>query len=136
MKRFDSEGKIVKKIYSTIILLFVFIGLISTSVQAKFPKPIFDRPVQLDDSGRPLYNSWERQEYLRKQRTRQKQLQQQKEPVEQPEQENQASQAKSSQPGNDDNVQEKKADVKGESGTVSEEQTPSSAVINRPMRNK
>ena len=139
MKRLDSEGKIVKKIYSTIILLFVFIGFIVPCVQAKYPKPLFDRSVQLDDSGRPLYNSWERQEYLRKQRARQKQITKQKQSDAQkqpaqttkPQNDNQASQAQNSQPASEDNAQAKQADVTGSSGKATTEPTPSSAVINR-----
>lgn len=48
----------------------ILIALMSlTSVTwAKNPAPLFDQPVVLDESGRPLYNSWERYEYERRQR--------------------------------------------------------------------
>lgn len=57
-------------ITSFFIALSVFFS-VSSSVEArKGPPPLFDRPIKLDDSGRPLYNSWERQEYQRKYRQR------------------------------------------------------------------
>ncbi|OVE82036.1 hypothetical protein BVY03_01950 [bacterium K02(2017)] len=36
------------------------------------PKPLFDKPVKVDESGRPIYNSWERYEYERKLRLKRK----------------------------------------------------------------
>lgn len=55
-----------------ICVLPLLLGLISP-VQAGNPAPLFDKPVKVDDSGRPLVNSWERYEYERKLRLKKKQ---------------------------------------------------------------
>ncbi|HLD45028.1 MAG TPA: hypothetical protein VJC18_06295 [bacterium] len=78
--------------------------------QAGNPLPLFDQPVKLDDSGRPLYNSWEKQEYMRKLKARNK--------------------------ARHDRGQQDAGSVSTESQRTKEnlaEPTPSSAVINRPM---
>lgn len=40
------------------------------------PKPLFNRPVKVDSSGKPLYNTWQKQEYERKIRFEQRQMNQ------------------------------------------------------------
>lgn len=56
------------KLFGFIIILLVVVFLTTASAMARGPAPLFDRPVKLDDSGRPLYNSWERYEEERKKR--------------------------------------------------------------------
>jgi hypothetical protein len=48
--------------------------LVSVPAFAKHPPRLFNEPVKLDDAGRPLYNQWERQEYERRLRERQRKL--------------------------------------------------------------
>lgn len=38
------------------------------------PKPLFKQPVKVDRSGRPLYNTWQKQEHERKIRFEQRQM--------------------------------------------------------------
>lgn len=52
--------------------LFVIALLFSSAVWAGNPAPLFNKPVKLDESGRPMYNSWERNEYQRRNRLKQK----------------------------------------------------------------
>jgi len=49
---------------------FVMLALLLTTpaVFAGDPPLLFNKPVKVDESGRPLYNSFERYEYQRKQR--------------------------------------------------------------------
>lgn len=53
--------------------IFVFVLCLATaSAWAGNPAPLFNRPVKLDQSGRPLYNSWELQEIQRRERKKRK----------------------------------------------------------------
>ena len=55
-------------------LLFIFFAFVLTCpVYAGNPAPLFEKPVKVDDSGRPLYNSWERNEYERNEQIKKKQ---------------------------------------------------------------
>ena len=59
----------MRRVILTIIAVFF-----AFEAMAGNPAPLFDKPVKLDDSGRPLYNTWERQEYERKLRQRRRQM--------------------------------------------------------------
>ena len=49
-----------------ILLLFLFFALfLSDAGFARPQKPLINRPVRLDQSGRPVYNSWEYEEQQR-----------------------------------------------------------------------
>lgn len=56
-------------IYLTLLAL-----TLSMPTFAKHPPRLFNSPVKLDDAGRPLYNQWERQEYERRLRERQRRV--------------------------------------------------------------
>lgn len=47
-------------------LTFIIIFISPILTYAGNPAPIFDKPVKLDSSGRPVYNPWERREEFRK----------------------------------------------------------------------
>lgn len=59
-------------------LIFVFNVFAQGPKHNKFksgtPKPLFNRPVKVDRSGRPLYNTWQKQEHERKIRFEQRQM--------------------------------------------------------------
>jgi len=58
-----------------LLSLFIMLSfLVAANVYAGNPPPLFNKPVKLDDSGRPLYNSFERYEYERKQRLKRRSL--------------------------------------------------------------
>ena len=108
---------------ATFIALF-FILIIPELVAAGNPPPLFNKPVKLDDSGRPLYNSWERQEYLRKLKLRRKKLKQ-KQVV------------PKTQPAVSNNVNTgNKPPVKKKFNSINSAPTPSQSVINRPTQIK
>lgn len=54
----------------TLILFFVAVLVLGFASMgwAGNPPPLFTRPVKLDDSGRPLYNPWDRQDVQRRER--------------------------------------------------------------------
>ena len=58
----------------TTIYLMLLMLLVSLPAFAKHPPRLFHEPVKLDDAGRPLYNQWERQEYERRLRERQRRV--------------------------------------------------------------
>ena len=53
--------------------VFCLFVLGSLPVHAKYPRPLFDKPVKLDDSGRPFVNSWQKQERQRQLRVNNRQ---------------------------------------------------------------
>ena len=61
-------------LFNICLSLFAFFltFLFGTELRAQQDTSVgFDRPVKLDKSGRPVYNSWERQEQQRRQRVNQ-----------------------------------------------------------------
>ncbi|MCP5464328.1 MAG: hypothetical protein H7A33_04800 [Deltaproteobacteria bacterium] len=99
--------------------LFVFL-LFSQAAWAGNPPPIFTEPVKVDDSGKPLYNSWERQEYERKQQLRRKRLQKNQQQAEQqnaPDEQNPEQPTQKQQP---------------KQSTVEQDVTPAQSVVSRP----
>lgn len=48
--------------------ILVLMLLCAETAWAGNPAPLFNRPVKLDQSGQPLYNSWERQDMQRHER--------------------------------------------------------------------
>lgn len=62
-------------ILSVIFTLNVFAqGPGHNKFQSGTPKPLFNRPVKVDRSGRPLYNTWQKQEHERNIRFEQRQM--------------------------------------------------------------
>jgi hypothetical protein len=53
--------------------IFCSFLLNAVPVQAKYPRPLFDKPIKLDDSGRPFVNSWQKQEHQRQLRVNNRQ---------------------------------------------------------------
>jgi hypothetical protein len=54
------------------LLSLVVLSLIALPAWAKHPPRLFNEPIKLDNAGRPLYNQWERQEFERSQREKQR----------------------------------------------------------------
>lgn len=81
------------------------------------PKPLFKHPVKVDRSGRPLYNTWQKQEHERKIRFEQRQMMQ-----------NHPDNVPALDSSEDGSLYETNA------ATSETSTTPSSAITNRPIQ--
>lgn len=112
---------------------------LSAAAHAGNPAPLFDKPVKVDDSGRPMYNSWERYEDQRQKRYQQRvqaKKKQQKQPtvVTNAVVPQQNSTAQDQKVGSTDNQGSGQSQsVKIQNGATTSP-TPSSVIINRPVQ--
>lgn len=123
------------------ILLVLSVLWHSAAAEAGNPAPLFDKPVKVDDSGRPLYNSWERYEYERQKRYNKRPVTKASKPVVQTVTNSTTTVAPTA--GSSNSVQKVDTDIPpgnppNQSSTThngATAPTPSSVIINRPVHN-
>lgn len=67
----DGGDFMVVRVLKLGIFCLLVLGVVPA--QAKYPRPLFDKPIKLDDSGRPFVNSWQKQEHQRQMRVNNRQ---------------------------------------------------------------
>lgn len=125
------------------IVLILSLLWLSSPAQAGNPAPLFDKPVKVDDSGRPLYNSWERYEYERQKRYIKTPVTKASKPVQPVQTVTNSTSTTTPSAGSSNNVQKVSTDIPpntspSQSTTThngATAPTPSSVIINRPVHN-